>query len=167
MRSNSLRTLIYLLVLVIGFGFSSHAQTQQQINVMRAKFQDLRGQANTAKIAAYTRVMQLSEADTKKFWPLYRDYDKAESALMDKKLILICEYYVAQQAGPLTDEKAADFSKRWLICMQDRLDLWSKYHKKISKALSPVRGAQFLQIENQVTTVMDKMISNAMPIVGN
>ena len=39
---------------------------------------------------------------------------------------------------------------QWLKNSQARLDLWKYYNRKISKAVSPIRAAQFLQVENQV-----------------
>ena len=47
--------------------------------------------------------------------------------------------------------------------MQARLDLWKKYRKKIAKAVSPARAAQFLQVEHQVALFMDLNIAAEMP----
>ncbi len=54
---------------------------------------------------------------------------------------------------------------QWLTNSQDRLDLWKKYYQKISEAVSPVRGAQFLQIEHQMSLFIDINIASAMPMV--
>lgn len=43
----------------------------------------------------------------------------------------------------------------------------SNYHKQISDAVSPVRAAQFLQIENQVAIFVDLNIASEMPLVDS
>jgi hypothetical protein len=49
---------------------------------------------------------------------------------------------------------------------QARLDLWKKYYRKISKAVSPIRAAQFLQVENQMALFVDMSIASKMPTIG-
>ena len=56
---------------------------------------------------------------------------------------------------------------RWLANAQERLDLWKKYHQQISFAVSPVRAAQFLQVENQMAIFVDLNIATEMPMVGS
>jgi hypothetical protein len=48
----------------------------------------------------------------------------------------------------------------------DRLALWKKYHQRISRAVSPVRGAQFLQVEHQMALFVDLNIASEMPVIG-
>ena len=55
---------------------------------------------------------------------------------------------------------------QWLQNVQDRLDLWKKYCQQISDAVSPVRAAQFLQVENQMAIFVDLNIASEMPVVG-
>jgi hypothetical protein len=47
--------------------------------------------------------------------------------------------------------------------VQARLDLWKKYQRKIAKAVSPARAAQFLQVEHQIALFMDLNIAADMP----
>jgi len=74
---------------------------------------------------------------------------------------------VHHQAGSLTDQNSSEMAGRWLQNVQDRLDLWKKYHQQISDAVSPIRAAQFLQIENQMAIFVDLNIASEMPSVGN
>jgi hypothetical protein len=55
---------------------------------------------------------------------------------------------------------------KWLKNIQARLDLWKKYHRKISQAVSPTRGAQFLQVENQMALFVDIGIASEMPQIA-
>jgi hypothetical protein len=55
---------------------------------------------------------------------------------------------------------------QWLQNSQARLDLWKKYNLKISRAVSPIRAAQFLQVENQVALFVDMSIASEMPEIA-
>jgi hypothetical protein len=84
----------------------------------------------------------------------------------DRKLALIVEFMRHHKAGTLTDQNSQPMAAQWLQNVQDRLDLWKKYHQQISDAVSPVRAAQFLQIENQMAIFVDLNIASEMPMVG-
>ena len=84
----------------------------------------------------------------------------------DRKLALIREFATLHFGGKLDNKQAADLAARWLKNTQERLDLWKKYHKQISKAVSPIRAAQFLQVEHQMALFIDLNIAAEMPAVG-
>ena len=132
----------------------------------RAYLEILRSDFNADKVAVYNRALQLTEPEAKKFWPIYRDYERELMALSDQRLDLIRDFFTRQDAGKLTDEASKDIANRWLKGVQARLDLWKKYHKKISVAVSPTRGAQFLQLENQIALFIDIAIASEMPAIA-
>jgi hypothetical protein len=132
----------------------------------RAYLEMLRSDFNATKVRTINQAMQLTGPEAEAFWPIYRQYEKDLAAVGDQKLALIREFMTAHKNGSLTNPSAKSLSERWLKNTQARLDLWNKYYKKISKALSPVRGAQFLQIENQVALFVDMSIASEMPAIG-
>jgi hypothetical protein len=129
----------------------------------RAYFETLRSQFNTNKVATLNEVLKLTPAEADKFWPIYRAYEKELAGVGDRKLELVREFFRDYKAGTFTDEKAKVLAKQWLQNLEDRTKLWKKYHKKISKAVSPMRAAQFLQIENQLAIFIDLSIASDMP----
>jgi hypothetical protein len=133
---------------------------------LRASLEVLRSDFNTAKIATFNQVMKLTGPEAEKFWPVYRAYEKELAAVGDRKLELIREFGALHFGGTLDDKKAGELAARWLKNTQDRLDLWKKYHKRISAKVSPMRAAQFLQIENQMALFVDLNIAAEMPVVG-
>lgn len=132
---------------------------------IRAYIEMLRSDFNTSKIATINQVMQLTGAEAEVFWPIYRNYEKELAAVGDRKLEMIREFAALHAGGTLDSKKADELAKRWLKNVQDRLDLWKKYQKQISKAVSPIRAAQFLQIENQMALFVDVNIASEMPVV--
>ena len=127
----------------------------------------LRSDVNTSKIATLNRVMKLTGPEAEKFWPIYRQYEQELAAVGDRKLNLIREFGGLHFSGKLDDAKAKELAEQWLSITQQRLDLWKSYHERISKALSPIRGAQFLQIENQMALFVDLNIAAEMPAIGS
>jgi hypothetical protein len=146
---------------------SVSAQTAKSAPVddTRAYFEQLRAEFNTNKINLYNDVMKLSGPEADKFWPFYRDYEKELAAVGDRKLELIREFFNHYNNNTLTDERSRAIAQKWLQNVQDRLDLWKKYHNRVSKALSPTRGAQFLQLENQMALFVDIAIASEMPVI--
>ena len=132
----------------------------------RAYFEVLRSDFNTGNIRALNQAMKLTVAEADKFWPIYRQYEKELAAVGDRKLALIVEFMRHHKAGTLTDQNSQPMAAQWLQNVQDRLDLWKKYHQQISDAVSPVRAAQFLQIENQMAIFVDLNIASEMPMLG-
>jgi PBP1b-binding outer membrane lipoprotein LpoB len=132
----------------------------------RAYLEVLRSDFNTTKIHTLNQVMKLTVAEAEKFWPIYRNYEKELAAVGDRKLALIVEFMRHHKAGTLNDQNSQEMAAQWLQNAQDRLDLWKKYHQQISDAVSPIRAAQFLQVENQMAIFVDLNIASEMPVIG-
>src|SRR5690349_20878709 len=103
----------------------------------RAYFEVLRSDFNAGKIRALNQVMKLTIGEADKFWPIYRQYEKELAAVGDRKLALIVEFMTQQRAGTLNDQNSKELAEKWLANVQERLDLWKKYHEQISGAVSP------------------------------
>lgn len=154
-------------LLVHGCATSGKQKADLTADDARANLEVLRSDFNTSKIRTYNQVMKLTAAEAEKFWPVYRSYEQELAAVGDRKLALIQEFMVHHQAGSLTDQNSSEMAGRWLQNVQGRLDLWKKYHQQISDAVSPIRAAQFLQIENQMAIFVDLNIASEMPTVGS
>ena len=167
-----MNTLIRRLALLAGIVFASssllaQAQTEPaDTDDVRAYLEMLRSDVNATKIRTINQVMKLTGPEAEKFWPIYRKYEKELAAVGDRKLALIREFARLHVSGTLDNKQAADLAARWLKNTQERLDLWKKYHKQISKAVSPIRAAQFLQVEHQMALFIDLNIAAEMPVVG-
>ena len=110
---------------------------------LRAYLELLRSDVNTTKIRTINEVMKLTGPEADTFWPVYRKYEKDLAAVGDRKLALIREFATLHFGGKLDNKQAADLAARWLKNTQERLDLWKKYHKQISKAVSPSAPRSF------------------------
>lgn len=133
---------------------------------LRAVLEMLRSDVNAHKIRALNEAMQMTAAEADKFWPVYRQYEKELAAVADRKAALLREFAEHWSRGTLDDQTADRLARQWLKNMESRLRLWSKYHKRIARAVSPVRAAQFLQVEHQMALFIDLNIAAEMPSLG-
>ncbi|MFO1460663.1 MAG: hypothetical protein U1G08_14815 [Verrucomicrobiota bacterium] len=132
---------------------------------LRAQLEWLRSDVNTAKIATLNQVLKLTEAEATAFWPVYQNYEKDLARVSDEKIALIREFLNLQESGKLTNAAADRLTVRWLANAEARIQLWKRYQKKVARAVSAVRAAQFLQVEHQMALFIDLNIASEMPAV--
>ena len=142
-----------------GAAVAQDAQTKALLEKYRADF-------NAAKKETINEVMKLNDAEAQKFWPIYQEYESKLNAFSDKRLKFANDFAIAQSATTFDPDQAKDLTKRWLNMQHERINLWETYAGKISRAVSPVRAAQFLQIENQIATMLDLNVQSNVPLVG-
>ena len=148
---------------LLGARLSAQAAPPASTDDTRTYFETLRTQFNTNKVATVNQVLKLTPAEADKFWPIYHAYEKEIAGVGNRKLELVREFFSEYNNGALTDEKSKVLAEKFLQNLEDRTRLWKKYHRKISKAVSPMRAAQFLQIENQLAIFIDLAIASDMP----
>ena len=172
MKPTTMKAVICPIVVVAGAlllqGCATSGQPKASLTAddARANFEVLRSDFNAGKIRALNQAMKLTVAEADKFWPIYRSYEKDLAPVGDRKLALVQEFIRHHRAGTLTDQNSQVMAAQWLQNVQDRLDLWRQYHQQISAAVSPMRAAQFLQVENQMAIFVDLNIASEMPLVG-
>ncbi|MHC1764513.1 MAG: hypothetical protein AB9869_09420 [Verrucomicrobiia bacterium] len=151
--------------LLSGGAISAQPSAPPKSDDTRAYFEVLRSDFNSTKVRTLNEVLKLTAVEADKFWPIYRRYEKDLAAVGDRKLALIRKFISHHKGGTLDDQNSKTIATQWLENAQDRLDLWKKYYREISAALSPMRAAQFLQVEHQLALFVDIEIASEMPAV--
>ena len=123
----------------------------------------LRSDLRADKQAIVTYAMQLSDAESKTFWPIYKAYEAERTVLGDRMLALIKKYPDAVAVtGPDTVRTlAADFFK----LEDDRVSLMKKYYQKAEKDISPRVAARWMQVEHRMWLLLQLQIASAVPLV--
>jgi len=130
---------------------------------LRAYTELLRSDLRTQKVAVITEMMQLTDAEDAAFWPIYREYETALGRVYDERLATIEAY--AKAYGHLTAATADEIAVKALDQDARRVALKQKYYTKLKTALSPVRAAKALQIENQIQLLIDLQVAASLPVV--
>ena len=142
------------------------AQTETQATNIRAYVELLRSDVKTRKTAIMAEIMQFTDEQAAKFWPIYRAYDTELQTLNDQKLAGILEYAKNYNNDSVTDEKADELAKLALELENKRNDLKKKTYEQVREQLGGIVAARFLQVENQMLMVIDLQIASSLPIVG-
>lgn len=132
------------------------ANLRMYVELLRS---DVRAQA----VAIITEVMEFSEAEDAKFWPVYRDFERDLAALNDQRLALIKEY--AANYTQLTDAVADKLARGVLDLEGKRHELKVKYYDRFKSVLAPKTAAKFLQVENQILLLLDLQLASSLPVV--
>ena len=148
------KTLTLLFVILIAGG-SLYSQ-EPYLELLRS---DLR----TQKVALVTEAMDLTDAQSEVFWPIFRKYDAELASLNDQRIALIKDY--AQNFDKMTDAKADELTKKVFSLLGKRLKLQESYYQQFSKALNPVLAARFMQVERQINALVDLQIASELPLI--
>jgi hypothetical protein len=123
----------------------------------------LRSDLRSQKVAILTEMMQFSEAEDAKFWPVYREYETELSKINDERLALIREY--ASKYEAINDDVADRLARTALELEGRRHALKMKYYDRFKSVVTPKTAARFLQVENQILLLLDLQIAASLPIV--
>jgi hypothetical protein len=144
-------------------GSKPAAATEAREANLRAYVELLRSDVRFEKVAIITEMMQFTEAEDEKFWPVYREYEAALSKVNDDRLALIKDYAAAYEN--ITDEVADRLARGALDLEARRHAVKVQYYDRFKSALSPKTAAKFLQVENQILLIIDLQIAASLPIV--
>jgi hypothetical protein len=129
---------------------------------LRAYVELLRSDLRSQVVAIITEVMQFSEAEDAKFWPVYREFEAELQKINDDRLKGIEEY--SKVYDRLTDAAADGFAKTALDLEARRHAVKVKYYDRLKTVISPKTAARFLQVENQILLLLDLQIASSLPI---
>jgi hypothetical protein len=115
------------------------------------------------KVAIIGAAMNFTADEAGKFWPIYKQYESALAGVGDARLALIKDY--AANFLSMTDDKAGELAAQAIGIEEKRFALKKDCFEKISAGVSPVIGARFLQVENQLNLLLDLQIAQQLPLI--
>ena len=121
----------------------------------------LRADVRAEKVALITGTMEFTDAQAEAFWPVYREYEAELAKITDAAIANIKDY--AANYEQMTDEKAKEIVDRSFANQEKRLALQKKYYAKLSKALEPITAAKFMQVERQISMLIDLQVAAGLP----
>jgi len=123
----------------------------------------LRKDVRTEKTKIVGAAMGLDPDQSKKFWPIYKDYDKQLSKLNDVRLGNIIEY--AKTYDSMTENKADELVNGAIAYRKKRIDLLANTYDKVRGALGAPLAARFLQVEDTLLNLIDLQIQSNLPLM--
>jgi len=133
-------------------------------NNVDEELQLIRDQWGVDKKQLIMQYMNFTDAESKKFWPIYDAYMKEHRALMDSRIHLIKDY--AANYTKLTNAKATDLTNKIIDNDMAVSRLQKTYYAKFSTAITPLRASQYMQVEYYLLTTVKAMVQDEIPFVG-
>ena len=122
----------------------------------------LRENVNVQRAQITGAVMALTPEESKKFWPIYDEYQKALNKLKDSR-VQNFKIYTANY-GQMTDEKADHAIKQELNLRKQRDELLARNYELVKQALGAETAARFLLIESQIENIADLQLDSLLSV---
>ena len=113
--------------------------------------------------ATVAEAMQLTEAEGKAFWPLYRQYCAEREKLGDSLIKLVLEY--ADLYPDVPEHRARQLLGEYTALEKKLGDQRASYLKKFAKTLPASKTLRFAQVENRLDLVLRLQLASAIPLM--
>ncbi len=123
----------------------------------------LRDTIRANKKALVAANLNLTDAESAQFWPVYDRYQTELTGVNDR-LVKVIEDYTANFRD-LSDEKAMKLVDDYLVVEMDRARVRRSYLDPIGKALPGRKVARFYQIENKMDAVIRYDLAADIPVI--
>ena len=144
-------------IAVLGLASPSLAQSvNDDVELIRSVVQ-------TERKAVVAKNMQLTEAESEAFWPVYNEYEQSMRKVNDKRVEVLRR--LAAEYQTLTDEQAEALLKESFDFQQERVKVRRSFVKKFAKALPGKRVARFYQIDSKIDSIIDFDLARTVPLV--
>ena len=168
MRQRMVRLLLAvgLVIAVNGFPRSGLGQPGGQAGDQPASdLQIIHEKLKADKKWTVAQYMQLTEAEGKKFWPVYDEYQKDLQKSNERMVRLLQAYAEDYKNKSLTDQKAKQLLDDWLAIEREEGRRRSVFAPKVLNALPAIKAARYLQIENEYRILIRYDLAVSVPLV--
>lgn len=145
-------------IVCLALVFALPAQAQQERDVIEL----IKSQISTQRQALVAENLNLTEAQSEAFWPLYREFQSNRGPLIDRRIKLLQDF--RDNFDGLTDEQSGDIIDRWLKLEDDIVKLRKQYVKKFRKILPEKSTLRYFQVENKLDTIIDYDLARVTPL---
>jgi len=109
--------------------------------------------------------MELTDAEAKRFWPVYEAYQKDLQKLNQRTAAVIKHYADAYNKGPVSDATAEKLIGEALAIEEAEAKMRRSYLPKLKQALPGMKVARYLQLESKVRAVIRYELASEIPLV--
>lgn len=150
------------LALGVAFTVPTHAQDKKSADT---NMQILRDKIKADKKLVVAANMDLTDAEAKKFWPIYDGYQKKLAGFNQRIAKLIVEYAEADTKGKMTDALAKKLVAQSNKIGRDEANALAAVSDKLAKVLPGRKLARYVQIENKIRAAIRYELAAEIPLV--
>jgi Spy/CpxP family protein refolding chaperone len=149
---------IFLFAICLVFAIATQAQSNtDEVSLIQSAY-------GMGKQQLINDFMKIPEAQSAEFWKIYDEYEVARKEIGKKRaenIMLYADSYLS-----LTNDAANKLIKNSLAINNASTKLWNKTYSKMSKAITPVKAAQFIQIEMYLENMVRSELASQIPVIG-
>ena len=149
------------LILAIVFALMALPSFSQTQKDEVAIFQNAFGIEKRTLIENY---MKIDASKAAEFWKLYEAYETSRRAIGLKRIENMTKY--ADNYDNFTTESINAIMKNALTVQKDMTALWGSTYKKMSKVITPVEAAKFIQAEMYIENTIRQALLEEVPLIG-
>ena len=109
--------------------------------------------------------MNLTDAEAKEFWPIYKAYQKDLHQINERLAKVIEDYAKAYNKGALSDDTAKKLLDEAMAIELSEVKLKQSYIPKLDKILPATKVARYIQIETKVRAIIRYGLVDGIPLV--
>ena len=152
-----MKKIIYTVIALLFTGVAFSQTNNDYLEVQREVLK-------TEKKALVAEAMQLTEAESTLFWPLYNEYNE-KMYLLDTKIYgLVLKF--SNEYENLTDEQAINLWNESLSIRAEIFKLEKTYLKKFQKILSGKKVLRYFQVESKIDKLMAAQQTLEIPLAN-
>jgi hypothetical protein len=153
-----LRIALTVLALAVAMPAIAQDKGTSTMDILRQKVQ-------TDKKLLVAVNMGLTEAEDKKFWPIYDAYQK-DLEQIDKRLAkVIAAYAEAYNQGSVSNGTAKKLLDEALAAEEAEVALKRSYAAKLAPILPATKVARYIQIENKIRALVRFELADKIPLM--
>lgn len=151
-----------LALLAATLPLASSAQESAPSTVPAADEQILLNRVMNDKRSVYAQNLDMTEAESEAFWPIYDEYEARLKKVDDRFLALINEF--AEKYDTLTEKDASAMLEEKMAIEAKRMALKQEYTKKIEGVLPPIKALRYSQLETRIEILVRRKIYALIPL---
>lgn len=147
---------LFVAAMLLGLVPGGAAAQSETMDVLREK---VRADKKVVVMAA----LELTEDESKGFWPVYSAYQSDMIAHYDRVAKLVKDYATAYPN--ITDEAATKMLGEFVALEVDHAAVLQRYVPRFQKVLPPRKVARFYQVENKIRAILTYDLAREIPLV--
>lgn len=151
---------IFMAVALLAIGTTASAQDETTIKVY---MEMLRSDVRAERVAIVTEVMDFTDKEAEKFWPVYRKFEKKFRGMNDQRIEILRDY--AKTYWQISDNQASKLMKSWLELELKEAFLKKDYYRKFNQAIGGKQAAKFMQLNGQIGLLVRLQLAAELPMI--
>jgi len=112
--------------------------------------------------AVVVAALELTDSESKDFWPLYHEYRSAMDKITDDRINLVLNY--AKLYPDIPEEQARKMLDAYTSLEQRQVDQRNAYLKKFAKVLPAAKALRFAQVETRLDLLIHLNLAARIPL---